>query len=141
MSMTFAPMGLSVIERTRLTCSSIHSSGAPPHAMMPRPPALLTAPARLAFAMRAMAPWMTGTSMPSSSVTRVFMRYALFLSDLQAAPFPGRAALLAKHRAPPGVRERQGGGRKAQGPGAEAPRYFNESMWATSCPTVWMPSG
>ena len=56
MSMTFAPMGLSVIERAMLTCSSTHESGAPPHAMMPRPPASLTAPARLALAMRAIAP-------------------------------------------------------------------------------------
>ena len=86
--MTFAPMGLSVIERAMRTCSSTQSSGAPPHAMMPRPPASLTAPARLASAMRAIAPCTTGTSMPSSSVTLVFM---LMLSLPRTAQAAGRS--------------------------------------------------
>jgi len=73
MSMMFTPKGLSVSVRASSTCSRTQESGAEPQAMMPSPPALLTAAARRASAIHAIAPWMIGCSMPSSSVTRVFM--------------------------------------------------------------------
>ena len=73
MSMTFTPKGLSVFSRSSWIWSRSQSALAFMAAMMPRPPASLTAPARLAFAMRAMAPWMMGASMPRSSVTLVFI--------------------------------------------------------------------
>ena len=87
MSMTFAPMGASpAISRAMRTCSSIHASGAPPQAIMPKPPAADTAPASLPSAMRAMAPWMTGTRMPKRSVTRVFIHPPLSLHPAVAEP-------------------------------------------------------
>lgn len=45
MSMMLQPKGLSVCALACLTCSAIQSSLAPPQAMMPRPPASLTAAA------------------------------------------------------------------------------------------------
>ncbi len=84
-SMTLAPKGLLVSSRAWRTWSSTHSSGAPPQAMMPRPPASLTAAARRASAMRAMAPWTMGASMPSSSVMRVLMMFLLLFPGSSVA--------------------------------------------------------
>ena len=56
MSMTFTPKGLSVFSRSWWIWSRSHSALAFMAAMMPRPPASLTAAARLASAIQAMPP-------------------------------------------------------------------------------------
>ena len=56
MSMMFTPIGLLVSLRASSTWARTHSAEADPAAMMPRPPALLTAAASWASATQAMPP-------------------------------------------------------------------------------------
>lgn len=108
MSITFAPMGLFVISRARSTCASIHSSGAAPQAMMPKPPPAETAPARLPSATQAMPPCITGYFTPKSLFTRVLIilpsfstvRLRLFRrSTCPTSGAPGQPAA-SEHAAP-----------------------------------------
>ena len=73
MSIKFTPKGLSVSFFAAWICSLTQDAGAPPAPIMPRPPALDTALASSWVATQAIPPWMTGYSIPRSSVTLVFI--------------------------------------------------------------------
>jgi len=63
----FTPKGLSVSSLHFLISSLTISAGALPAAIIPRPPALETADARLASAIHAIAPWKIGYLIPNIS--------------------------------------------------------------------------
>ena len=70
-SMILTPKGLSVMDLTRSIFALTTSLGAFPPPMIPRPPALDTAPARSPSATQAIPPWKIGYLMFNNSVIRV----------------------------------------------------------------------
>ena len=72
-SIIFTPKGLSVNVFALIIWSSTHLASAPPAPIIPSPPALDTAAARLASATQAMPPWIIGYSISKISVKAVFI--------------------------------------------------------------------